>query len=223
MTLNRLLGIIQAYSDYFVVGTIPTISTSLALECQETMKKALLSRTPPDNGSNKRQRLLEIWRDRSKNRKVDATQDSTVPIESLLESLQKLAVAVQRSESDIRGEIQNRLQQLKAAKFDKESQTRLEVKAPESSKESQKGLEQVNNNSSSFQTSSDRMPLRWHRTIDIDYKDQHCNYQSRRIEGTGRWFLETEAYQKWLESGSENVLCCCGIPGSGKSVMALVS
>ncbi|KAI9711784.1 MAG: hypothetical protein M1820_001929 [Bogoriella megaspora] len=40
--------------------------------------------------------------------------------------------------------------------------------------------------------------------------------------GTGKWFLECEAYCKWLEEGEPSVLWCHGAPGVGKSTIASI-
>ncbi|KAL9023013.1 MAG: hypothetical protein Q9196_007429 [Gyalolechia fulgens] len=44
---------------------------------------------------------------------------------------------------------------------------------------------------------------------------------ARREEGTGQWLLDSSEFQRWL-SGADPTLCCPGIPGAGKSVLASV-
>ncbi|KAL8724038.1 MAG: hypothetical protein Q9166_008162, partial [cf. Caloplaca sp. 2 TL-2023] len=44
---------------------------------------------------------------------------------------------------------------------------------------------------------------------------------ARREEGTGQWFLDTAAFQNWL-AGTDRTLCCPGMPGAGKSILASV-
>ncbi|KAI4235910.1 MAG: hypothetical protein LQ349_002852 [Xanthoria aureola] len=41
----------------------------------------------------------------------------------------------------------------------------------------------------------------------------------RREDGTGQWLIESPTFQNWL-SGSHPTLCCTGIPGAGKSILA---
>ncbi|KAL1959071.1 hypothetical protein VTO42DRAFT_2857 [Malbranchea cinnamomea] len=40
-----------------------------------------------------------------------------------------------------------------------------------------------------------------------------------RHPGTGKWLLELDTFRDWL-SGKQKTLFCCGIPGSGKTVLA---
>lgn len=57
---------------------------------------------------------------------------------------------------------------------------------------------------------------------------RHQDIKSKRLKGTGTWFLETGEYEKWCNSddsvddGFSPVLGCYGIPGAGKSVMRYV-
>ncbi|KAL8983073.1 MAG: hypothetical protein Q9205_002581 [Flavoplaca limonia] len=44
---------------------------------------------------------------------------------------------------------------------------------------------------------------------------------ARRQEGTGQWLIESSKFQAWL-SGSERILCCPGVPGAGKTILASV-
>ena len=50
---------------------------------------------------------------------------------------------------------------------------------------------------------------------------KHIDVRSRRLKGTGDWFLRLPLFQDWVDSlGKSNVLCCKGIPGAGKTVIA---
>jgi hypothetical protein len=50
---------------------------------------------------------------------------------------------------------------------------------------------------------------------------KHIDVRSRRLKGTGDWFLRLPAFRNWINSsGDSNVLCCKGIPGAGKTVIA---
>ncbi|KAL8698451.1 MAG: hypothetical protein Q9201_006562 [Fulgogasparrea decipioides] len=42
---------------------------------------------------------------------------------------------------------------------------------------------------------------------------------SRRQEGTGQWLIDSTQFQNWV-TGSERIMCCSGIPGAGKSILA---
>ncbi|KAL8669376.1 MAG: hypothetical protein Q9168_006037 [Polycauliona sp. 1 TL-2023] len=42
---------------------------------------------------------------------------------------------------------------------------------------------------------------------------------ARREEGTGQWLIDSPTFQSWL-SGSDRTLCCPGIPGAGKTILA---
>ncbi|RDW62396.1 hypothetical protein BP6252_11829 [Coleophoma cylindrospora] len=53
----------------------------------------------------------------------------------------------------------------------------------------------------------------------IDYQYKHRRMQKVRHPGTGAWFITLPAFKEWLDSNSSSVLCCHGIPGSGKSVL----
>ncbi|KAL8812638.1 MAG: hypothetical protein Q9200_000866 [Gallowayella weberi] len=44
---------------------------------------------------------------------------------------------------------------------------------------------------------------------------------ARREDGTGQWFLDSPNFQDWV-SGSTRTLCCPGIPGAGKTILAAV-
>jgi hypothetical protein len=48
---------------------------------------------------------------------------------------------------------------------------------------------------------------------------QHSKLREKYLEGTGRWFFETEQVQSWLNKDC-TTLVCPGIPGSGKTMLA---
>lgn len=52
----------------------------------------------------------------------------------------------------------------------------------------------------------------------IDFETTHADVSSRRVDGTGNWFLETAEFQTWLTSSS--TLHCEGMPGAGKTVLS---
>jgi Cdc6-like AAA superfamily ATPase len=56
----------------------------------------------------------------------------------------------------------------------------------------------------------------------IDYAVQQNDLVSRCQKGTGTWFLETEEFQRWLKTPTEDhnhTLFCPGIPGAGKTMI----
>ncbi|KAI9852682.1 MAG: Ankyrin repeat domain-containing protein 44 [Vezdaea acicularis] len=61
--------------------------------------------------------------------------------------------------------------------------------------------------------------LEWLSSLQPQRK--HLEVDSRRIKGTGDWFLQLPAFQTWKNpSMPENVFCCKGIPGAGKTVIS---
>ncbi|KAI5807806.1 hypothetical protein BZA77DRAFT_391973 [Pyronema omphalodes] len=53
---------------------------------------------------------------------------------------------------------------------------------------------------------------------------RHHDIRQNRLEGTGTWFLQESAFQRWRDSESEDenissILACSGVPGAGKSVI----
>lgn len=61
--------------------------------------------------------------------------------------------------------------------------------------------------------------LEWFSPLNF-FKTQQDIFE-RREEGTGRWLIDTPEFQNWT-AGSDRTLCCFGIPGAGKSVLASV-
>jgi Cdc6-like AAA superfamily ATPase len=53
----------------------------------------------------------------------------------------------------------------------------------------------------------------------VDYRQQQDDYYSRRQEGTGLWFLDSEKFTVW-KRGTTHTLTCPGQPGVGKTIMA---
>ena len=50
-------------------------------------------------------------------------------------------------------------------------------------------------------------------------EQKHSRLREKYLKGIGRWFFETEQYQRWL-GGDCSTLVCPGIPGSGKTMLA---
>ena len=48
---------------------------------------------------------------------------------------------------------------------------------------------------------------------------EHSGLREKYLKGIGRWFFETDQYQRWLD-GDCSTLVCPGIPGSGKTMLA---
>jgi hypothetical protein len=54
----------------------------------------------------------------------------------------------------------------------------------------------------------------------VDYQAKHRTVSGLRHLGTNVWLQSDTAYVSWLSSQGSDCLCCFGIPGSGKSVLA---
>ena len=56
----------------------------------------------------------------------------------------------------------------------------------------------------------------------LNYEQMHHQVRLPRVEGTGEWLLEMEEFERWRDKPNlhSRFLCCHGIPGSGKSVLA---
>lgn len=54
----------------------------------------------------------------------------------------------------------------------------------------------------------------------VDSKLRHRKLKDSRHEGTGLWFLFCPEYENWQAASESSILCCHGIPGCGKSVLA---
>jgi Cdc6-like AAA superfamily ATPase len=55
----------------------------------------------------------------------------------------------------------------------------------------------------------------------IDYDTQQNDYIRRRQLGTGKWLLDSEEFQTWLQT-SKQTLYCPGIPGAGKTILTSI-
>ncbi|TVY39940.1 hypothetical protein LOCC1_G005838 [Lachnellula occidentalis] len=58
------------------------------------------------------------------------------------------------------------------------------------------------------------------RLSSIDCKHRHRILREARHEGTGVWLTARDEYRNWGTPDTTSVLCCFGIPGCGKSVIA---
>ncbi|KAF8146760.1 hypothetical protein K438DRAFT_1627213, partial [Mycena galopus ATCC 62051] len=56
----------------------------------------------------------------------------------------------------------------------------------------------------------------------INFFLRHADISQMRVKGTGGWLLADPVFKKW-ESNSGSTLWCRGIPGAGKTVLALVT
>ena len=54
-----------------------------------------------------------------------------------------------------------------------------------------------------------------------DYGSQQSDFLSRRQEGTGQWFLDSDEFQRWCK-GNRQTLLCTGMPGAGKTIMVSI-
>jgi hypothetical protein len=55
-----------------------------------------------------------------------------------------------------------------------------------------------------------------------DFPAQQHDIISRRQEGTGQWLLDSREFKDWLQ-GYDRILFCPGIPGAGKTMMAVIA
>jgi hypothetical protein len=54
----------------------------------------------------------------------------------------------------------------------------------------------------------------------VDHLGKYSRFLNLRYPGTNGWVRETPQYLGWVSSPDSDCLCCYGIPGSGKSIMA---
>jgi Cdc6-like AAA superfamily ATPase len=55
----------------------------------------------------------------------------------------------------------------------------------------------------------------------IDYVPQQSDIINRRQEGTGKWLLNSNEFQEWLNK-NKKTLFCPGIPGAGKTIITSI-
>jgi hypothetical protein len=55
----------------------------------------------------------------------------------------------------------------------------------------------------------------------INYGDQQSDFIGRRQAGTGKWLLNSDAFQSWLNENKQT-LFCPGIPGAGKTMITSI-
>jgi hypothetical protein len=70
-----------------------------------------------------------------------------------------------------------------------------------------------------YDCETDEQILRW--LTSIDFATQQNDFISRRQEGTGRWLLDSDEFQKWVNQ-SGRTMFCPGIPGAGKTILASI-
>ncbi|KAL9013111.1 MAG: hypothetical protein Q9173_002171 [Seirophora scorigena] len=54
----------------------------------------------------------------------------------------------------------------------------------------------------------------------VDHIAKHRKLQSLRQDGTGTWILRHQIYQDWYDAACSSTICCSGIPGCGKTILA---
>lgn len=54
----------------------------------------------------------------------------------------------------------------------------------------------------------------------VDYLGKYSKFLNRRHPGTTTWLRSTTQYLGWASALNSDCLCCYGIPGSGKSILA---
>jgi predicted ATPase len=55
----------------------------------------------------------------------------------------------------------------------------------------------------------------------INYGDQQSDFIGRRQAGTGKWLLNSDAFQSWFNKNKQT-LFCPGIPGAGKTMITSI-
>jgi hypothetical protein len=64
--------------------------------------------------------------------------------------------------------------------------------------------------------------LYWLRLPVIDYLSKHEDVKERRVEGVGKWFLDSRAFRMWVKARPappRNTLWCYGKAGCGKTTI----
>lgn len=54
----------------------------------------------------------------------------------------------------------------------------------------------------------------------VDYVAKQSRFATLRHPGTCKWLQRTSAYKSWIQSTDSGCMCCYGIPGAGKSILA---
>ncbi len=56
----------------------------------------------------------------------------------------------------------------------------------------------------------------------LNHEQKHCSISKPHVRGTGEWLLQMNEFESWRDEpqARSNVLCCYGIQGAGKSVLA---
>lgn len=76
-----------------------------------------------------------------------------------------------------------------------------------------------NNDRQKFDSASHLQRFGWISTYD-HITEQHNRIRNRQ-EGTGQWFLDSPKVVRWLNE-AKTTLCCPGIPGAGKTIIASI-
>jgi predicted CopG family antitoxin len=79
------------------------------------------------------------------------------------------------------------------------------------------GIERLRNSGNTSEASKTRDTiLRW--LTSYDHASKHHAIIRNRQEGTGTWFLESDAYRAWLRSPVSQKILCAHLPGAGKTL-----
>lgn len=54
----------------------------------------------------------------------------------------------------------------------------------------------------------------------VSFETKHREIFSKHYPGTGQWLLTHKEFEAWKSGSGPSVLCCLGIPGTGKTVLA---
>jgi ankyrin repeat domain-containing protein 50 len=53
----------------------------------------------------------------------------------------------------------------------------------------------------------------------IDHRERHLTVQKQRLDGTGRWFLDSDEFKDWKTSSKPSLLWLTGSAGTGKTFL----
>jgi hypothetical protein len=85
----------------------------------------------------------------------------------------------------------------------------------------QNGIERLQSSGDTSEASKTSDTILHWLTSD-DHATKHYNILSKRQEGTGNWFLVSDAYGAWIDRSGNEKLLCTGFPGAGKTMLTSI-
>lgn len=92
---------------------------------------------------------------------------------------------------------------------------RLEVMIREELGHTARGVDTIRSNQENEQRTKSIA-----RLSTIEFEATHDDISTTRAKGTGEWFLDSQLFKDWVQSSSNVVLWCYGIPGAGKTIVS---